>query len=367
MDKNKFIPPSNPLLQHFELQEEIEQAVLAVMRSGDYILGKEVQALEKEIADYLGVKNTVACASGTDALLLAMVALGIKEGDEIITTSFSFVSVVEVICYLKAVPVLVDVVEKTFNIDPQAVKKAIGKKTKAIVPVHLYGQCANMDALQKIAKEHKLLLIEDSAQSFGAKYQQQQSGSMSDAGCFSFYPTKNLSCYGDGGLISLQTDDLLQDLQALRNHGSYERYAYNKIGYNSRLDEIQAAILRIKLRYLDGWNEQRKQIAYQYDSFLKNKVTIPFRDEACEHIFHQYTILTKRRAEIVQKLLSEKIIAGIYYPCPLHLQPSLQNKCKSYPCPNIEKISQECLSLPIYPGLKTNEIEKIAKIILKNL
>lgn len=364
--KNKPITPSNPLWQHSALQEEIEQAIIAVARSGNYILGPQVQALEQEAAAYLKVKKTVACASGTDALLLAMVAMGVGAGDEIITSSFSFVSVVEVACYLQAIPVLVDIDAKTFNLDVNEVKKAVSKNTKAIVPVHLYGQCADMDSLKEISIAHNLFLIEDSAQSFGAKYKKKQSGSMSDAGCFSFYPTKNLSCYGDGGLIALPHENLAEDLLALRNHGSYRRYTYETIGYNSRLDEIQAAILRIKLRHLDDWNKKRAQIAEQYDQLLAGKVTIPFRDDACEHIFHQYTILTQNRSQLVQKLLSQKITAGVYYPYPLHLQNALKNKCKFTKCTNAEKIAQECLSLPIYPGLSEAEVERIAKIVIQN-
>jgi dTDP-4-amino-4,6-dideoxygalactose transaminase len=363
---NKFIAPSNPLLQHFALQEEIEQAIIAVARSGEYILGPQVRALEKEAADYLGVKKTIACASGTDALLLSMVAMGIGAGDEIITSCFSFVSVVEAACYLGATPVLVDIHPQTFQLSPAEVKKAISKNTKAIIPVHLYGQSADMESFKEIASEHNLFVIEDSAQSFGAKYKEKQTGSMSDAGCFSFYPTKNLSCYGDGGLIALAQEDLVKDLLALRNHGSYQKYTYEKIGYNSRLDEIQAAVLRIKLKHIDRWNEQRKQIAGRYDQLLAEKVIIPFRDESCEHIFHQYTILTKRRAQIAQKLQEQNIIAGIYYPHPLHLQAALKNKCKATDCSNAEKIAQECLSLPIYPGLQEQEVEKIAKIVIQH-
>lgn len=361
------IYPSNPLLQHQLLQDEIEKAIIKVARSGNYILGTQVAALEKEMAAYLGTKYSLACASGTDALLLAMVALGIKAGDEIITTSFSFISVVEVACYLQAIPVLVDIDSETFCIDPQQVARAITKKTKAIIPVHLYGQCANMDALQKIAYAHNLHLIEDAAQSFGAKYKKKQSGSLSTMGCFSFYPTKNLSCYGDGGLIALSDKKILRDLQALRNHGSYERYKYEKIGYNSRLDEIQAAILLIKLKYIDTWNRQRQQIAFWYDELLKGAVQTPFCTSYGEHIFHQYTILTSHREKIIKKLQSENIHTGIYYPYPLHLQPSLQKKCRNFACPHAEGIAKKCLSLPIYPGLTSEQVEKIAKLTLSAL
>ena len=362
--KPKIIHPSNPLLQHQFLQVEIEKAMVEVARSGSYILGDQVALLEKQAAEYLGVKYTLACASGTDALLLSMVALGVSEGDEIITSSFSFISVVEVACYLKAVPVLVDIDQKTFNINPKEVQKAINKKTKAIVPVHLYGQCAEMNALQKIANEHGLYLIEDAAQSFGARYKNKHSGSISTAGCFSFYPTKNLSCYGDGGMIALSDKKFLQDLKALRNHGSYERYIYEKIGYNSRLDEIQAAILCIKLRHIDSWNEQRKQAAVQYDELLKGVVQIPFRQEFCEHIFHQYTILTPHRAKLIKKLQAANIYAGVYYPYPLHLQPSIQKNCRSYDCPHSERIAKECLSLPIYPGITQQEITRVVEVVL---
>lgn len=366
VENKEFIPPSNPILQHQQLQEEIESSVIQVLRSGVYILGQEVAALEKEAASYLGVKNTLACASGTDALLLSLVALGVKAGDEIITTSFSFISVVEVACYLGAIPVLVDIDKRTFNLDVNRVREAINEKTVAIVPVHLYGQCSAMEELQSVAKEHNLFLIEDSAQAFGAEYKKKKAGSLSNFGCFSFYPTKNLSCCGDGGLISLSEDSLLEKLKSLRNHGSLTRYTYDRIGYNSRLDEIQAAILRIKLRHLDEWNRQRQEIADIYDSLLQEKVTIPFRDENCNHIFHQYTILTEKRDEIALALKKENIFSAIYYPYPLHSQPSLKNKCKQFPCPNTEKIVQCCLSLPIYPYLKKEQAEKIAKIILQN-
>lgn len=364
---NQIIPPSNPLLQHQQLQEEIESSVIQVLRKGNYILGEEVAAFEKEAADYLGVKSTLACASGTDALLLSLVALGVKAGDEIITTSFSFISVVEVACYLGAIPVLVDIDEKTFNLDTKRVRDAISEKTVAIIPVHLYGQCAQMEELKAIASEHNLFLIEDSAQAFGSEYKKKKAGSLADFGSFSFYPTKNLSCCGDGGLISLPDDSLLEELKSLRNHGSLQRYTYNRIGYNSRLDEIQAAILRIKLRHLDRWNKKRQEIASIYDSLLQGKVVIPFRDKDCNHIFHQYTILTEKRDKVALALKEENILSAIYYPYPLHCQPSLKNKCKKFDCPNTEKVIQHCLSLPIYPHLKKEQAEKVANTILKSL
>ena len=365
------IYPSNPLWQHTKLQAEIENAVIRVCRSGNYVLGKEVQNLEKETANYLGVTETIGCASGTDALLLSLVALGIGEKDEVITSSFSFVSAVEVICYLKATPVFVDINPQTFNLDPKKIQQALSNKTKAIIPVHLYGQCAKMDEITKIAKDNQLFVIEDAAQSFGAKYKNKQSGSLGDSGCFSFYPTKNLSCYGDGGLIALGNKNLKEkiktDLLALRNHGSYKSYHYDRIGYNSRLDEIQAAILRIKLQYLNQWNQMRKDIAKQYDKLLSDYCIIPFRDPDCEHIFHQYTILTTQREKIISNLNKEEIYPGIYYPYPLHQQTSLKNKFRTTECLHTEKIAKKCLSLPIYPGLSKEQVERIAKIIIKSI
>ena len=335
------------------------------MRSGNYILVEQVEALESEVANFLDVRHTVACASGTDALLLSMKALGIKAGDEVITPTFSFVSAAEVACYLEAIPVLVDISPYSFNIDPESIEAHITEKTRAIVAVHLYGQTADIESLIQIAEQHNLLLIEDCAQAFGAKYDDDYVGTLSEAGCHSFYPTKNLSAYGDGGLISTHNTDLVAHLRALRNHGSYTRYQHDEIGYNSRLDEIQAAALRIKLKYIEDFNNQRAVIATQYDKLLKDFVTIPARDPHSTHVFHQYTILSPERDHIKQALLDNDILSDIYYPHLLGGQLALSERCKTPPCPNAEAVAKQCLSLPIYPGLDSDTIERIASIIIE--
>ncbi len=361
------IPTSNPRLQHQRLKAEVEQAVINVMRSGNYILGAQVEAFESEVANFLNVRHTVACASGTDALLLSMKALGIKAGDEVITPTFSFVSAAEVACYLGATPVLVDISPYSFNIDPESIEAHITEKTRAIVAVHLYGQTADIESLIQIAEQHNLLLIEDCAQAFGAKYDDDYAGTLSDAGCHSFYPTKNLSAYGDGGLISTNNTDLVAHLRALRNHGSYTRYQHDEIGYNSRLDEIQAAALRIKLKYIEDFNNQRIAIATQYDTLLKDFVTIPARDPHGTHVFHQYTILSPERDHIKQALLDNDILSDIYYPHLLGGQLALSELCETPPCPNAEAVAKQCLSLPIYPGLDSDTIERIASIIIETV
>ena len=361
------IPTSNPQLQHRRLKAELEQAVVDVMRSGNYILGPQVEAFEAEAANFLNVRHTVSCASGTDALLLSMTALGIKAGDEIITSTFSFVSVAEVACYLGAIPVLVDISPYSFNIDPECVVAQITDKTRAIVAVHLYGQTADMETLIEIAEQHDLLLIEDCAQAFGAKHGDDYVGTLSEAGCHSFYPTKNLAAYGDGGLISTNNTDLVARLRALRNHGSYTRYQHDEIGYNSRLDEVQAAVLRVKLKYVADFNAERAVIATQYDTLLKDFVTIPARAPRSTHIFHQYTILSPQRDHIKQALLDNDIASDIYYPHLLGNQLALQERCKTPPCPNAEAVAKQCLSLPIYPGLDSDTIERIASIIINTL
>ena len=367
MSETTLIPTSNPLLQHQQLRAELEQAVLDVMRSGHYILGPQVAAFETEAAKFLNVRHTISCASGTDALLLAMTALGIGTGDEIITSAFSFISVAEVACYLGAIPTLVDISPHSFNLDAECVAAQITKKTRAIVAVHLYGQTADMEALKQIAKQHNLILIEDCAQAFGAKHGDDYAGTLSDAGCHSFYPTKNLSAYGDGGLISTNNTDLVAHLHALRNHGSYTRYHHDEIGYNSRLDEIQAAVLRVKLKHVADFNAQRIAIAALYDTLLKDFVTIPARTPHCTHVFHLYTLLSPHRDRIKQALLDHNIIADIYYPHPLSNQLALHQQCKSPPCPNTEAVAKQCLSLPIYPGLDSSIIERIASIIIETV
>jgi len=363
----KMLPVSDPIPQHQRLKTEIEQAVLEVMRSGHYILGRQVAAFEAEAAHFLKARHAVACASGTDALLLSLVALGIKRGDEVITSTFSFISAAEVACYLGATPVLVDISPYSFNLDPDCVAEQISEKTRAIIAVHLFGQSADMDALSQIAEQYQLHLIEDCAQAFGAKYRENYVGALSAAGCHSFYPTKNLAAYGDGGLISTNDINLVAHLHALRNHGSYTRYQHDEIGYNSRLDEIQAAILRVKLKYIESFNNERAAIAAQYDALLKDHVKIPARDAYSSHIFHQYTILSPHRDAIKQALSDNAIAANVYYPHLLGEQLALHKRCRLPPCPNAEAVAKQCLSLPIYPGLSSATIEHIAEIIIATL
>ena len=361
------IPMVDLELQYRQLEHEINPAIADVLAGTRFILGPNVTEFEREAADFVGVKHALGCASGTDALHLALRAAGIGPGDEVITSPFTFIATAEAIAYCGATPVFVDIDPKSFNIDPEAVQAAVTEHTRALLPVHLFGQPADMIALQQIADEHGLVVIEDCAQSFGADIDSRQTGSMGLAGCFSFFPSKNLGCYGDGGLITTSDEALYETLWTLRNHGRKAGdYYHEMIGYNSRLDEIQAAILRVKLGHIDQFNEQRRRVAHAYGSLLADTdLVMPHEDGIGRHVYHQFTTLVPegRREDLMQALNNERIGCAVYYPTPLHRQPAFADLGVHDGLPVSEQTSERCLSLPIFPEMTDEQVERVAECL----
>lgn len=354
--------------QYDQIGKEIEKEVVEVLRSGSYILGKHNKALEEDLADYVGVKHAVALNSGTDALHLALRALDIGEGDEVISVAFTFVATTEAIGIVGARPVFVDIDKDTFNIDAEKIENAITPKTKAIIPVHLYGQPCNMDVIMEIAQKHNLYVIEDCCQAIGAKYKDQMVGSFGDVGCFSFFPTKNLGAMGDGGLLTTNSQLINDRVIALRNHGGAVRYYHDEIGVNSRLDEVQAAILRIKFKHIDKWNKQRRENAYRYNELFKNCADIQTPKELDDTycVYHQYTVKIPNRDEVHKLLTEAGIGAMLYYPVPLHLQKVHEHLgVKEGSLPYTEENTKLVISLPMFPEL-TKEEQKIVADTLVN-
>ncbi|MSP53928.1 MAG: DegT/DnrJ/EryC1/StrS family aminotransferase [Gammaproteobacteria bacterium] len=349
--------------QYKNLKTDLDDAVAEVLNTAHYVLGPNVHAFEQEAAKYLGANYAVSVANGTDALHLALIAAEIGPGDEVITPSFTFIATVESILYRGAIPVFIDLDPSNFNLDLNQLEKLITPKTKAIMPVHLYGNPVDMTQLMDIAQRHNLKVIEDACQSFGARWQDKMTGTFGDFGCYSFYPSKNLGCFGDGGLITTNSPHYYQELIALRNHGSYTRYHHEKLGYNSRLDEIQAAILRVKLPHLDTYNKLRHQAAQRYTALLKDIVTTPQESIASNHIYHQYTILHPQRDAIQAALKEANIASAIYYPIPIHEQPLFKNKYAHLELPHTEEFTAKCLSLPMFPELTSEQITKICDVI----
>ena len=360
------IPMVDLKTQFRKLKKELFDVLTETLESSHYILGPKVSGLEKKIADYCGVGEAVAVASGTDALHLAIDALDIGEGDEVITTPFTFFATVEAILYTGALPVFVDIEPDTFNIDVSQIEEHITARTKAILPVHLFGHPADMEKIGRIARKHKLKVIEDCAQSFGAAIDGKKTGSLGDAGCFSFYPSKNLGAYGDGGMIVLNNRRVSGTIRELRNHGSSGAYRHTRVGFNSRLDEIQAAILLVKFRHIDEYNRKRRQNAAIYNDLLADMVKCPLEKDGVYHVYHQYTITSRQRDTLQQKLKENGISSVVYYPVPLHLQKAL--RFLGYhkgDFPVAEKAAKEVLSLPMYPELEKTAIKKIAETIRK--
>ena len=358
------IPMVDLKQQYLELKEEIDSGLMAALESTQFILGPNVTAFEEETASYLGVKHCLGVNSGTDALHLALIAAGIGKGDEVITTTFTFIATAEAISYVGATPVFVDVDERTFNIDLNQVEAAISKKTKAVIPVHLFGQPVDMHALSNLCEKHQLKIIEDCAQSFGAHINGQQTGSFGDVGCFSFFPSKNLGCYGDGGLISTNSDDIYKHLTILRNHGMSVRYHHTEIGYNSRLDELQAVILRAKLKRIDQYNDNRRRVDQLYVRHLADtSIVIPRQDGVGKHVFHQYVCLHPLRDQIMKKLQEAGIGCAIYYPIPLHRQDVYQAEFKDLSLPRSESIVTQCFALPIYPEMEEEKVARVCQVI----
>jgi dTDP-4-amino-4,6-dideoxygalactose transaminase len=358
------IPMVNLQAQHVDIKDEIEQGLAETIRNCSFILGPNVQAFEKEAAEYLGVKHAIGCASGTDALHLALKAEGITTGDEVITSSFTFIATAEAIKYVGADPVFVDIDEKTFNISAENIEKAITSKTKAIMPVHLFGQPADLTKIKALCDKYNLKLIEDCAQSFGAKINNRQTGSIGHASGYSFFPSKNLGAFGDGGLVVTNSDETAKMLKMLRNHGSDVRYYHDVIGYNSRLDDIQAIVLRAKLKRIDQYNNARRHAAHLYSELMADlPITTPFEDGIGQHVYHQYTLLCDRRDDVMQALQDKKIACAVYYPVPLHQQNVFKKDCAGLSLPKPESVSANCFSLPICPSLSDETIKEIVAVI----
>jgi len=357
------IPMVDLKTQYHTLKGEIDTAVLAALESSQFILGPNVTALEQEAAAYLGAAHAVTCASGTDALHLAILAAGVGPGDEVITSPFTFIATAEAICYAGATPVFVDIDPQTFNLDPALVEKAITPRTKAVIPVHLFGQPADMTGFTALCSKHDLLLIEDCAQSFGAAVNGRMTGTIGPLGCFSFFPSKNLGCYGDGGMVTCATAELAEQVKVLRNHGSRVRYHHSMIGFNSRLDDIQAAILRVKLKRIDEFNAGRRRVAHLYSSLLADVATVPHEDGKGVHVYHQYTILTDRRDAVMAKLSEQQIASAVYYPIPLHKQDVFAQACAGVSLPVAEAVAARCMSLPVYPEMPDASVRLVAETV----
>lgn len=372
------VPPLDLSLQYKTIQDEVSACVQAVLASGRYIGGSTVEAFEKDFGEYIGVRETIACNSGTDALFLALRALKIGPGDEVITTPFTFIATAEMISAVGATPVFVDIDATTFNLDIQQIPNAVTEKTKAIIPVHLFGQPVDMTRLMAVAKSYHLAVIEDCAQATGATCQGQKVGSIGDIGCFSFFPTKNLGACGDGGAVTTQDRALAQAMRMIKEHGQSTRYSSDTIGINSRLDALQAAILRIKLRYLDTWNQQRQTLAKRYHQLLYplSEIITPQEITFGESVWNQYTIRVQgplnseiKPRDYLRNYLQEQGIGSmIYYPIPLHQQPVYQNLgYQANQLPIVEAICQEVLSLPLFPELSLEQQDQVITAIKEGL
>lgn len=368
--------------QYEGIKNEVNASITEVLDSSAFINGPYVHAFQKELELYLGVKHVIPCANGTDALQICMMGLGLKPGDEVITADFTFAATVEVIALLNLTPVLVDVEADTFNIDPKAIEKAITPKTKAIVPVHLFGQCANMDAIMDLAEKHGLYVIEDNAQAIGATHtykngKKQKAGAIGHVASTSFFPSKNLGCYGDGGAIFTNDDDLAHTIRGMVNHGMYKRYHHDVVGVNSRLDSIQAAVLRAKLPNLDNYNNKRRETARKYNQAFKGQtnIIIPKTVNGCDgicdscdcHVFHQYTlrILSEKRDVLVQYLNDNGVPCGVYYPIPLHLQKAyVDERYNEADFPVTNQLVKEVISLPMHTELDDEQIQFITSTVI---
>lgn len=360
------VPQMDLGAQYAAIGAEIREAVTGVLASQQFVLGRQGASLEQEIAALCGVRHGIGLASGTDALILALRAVGVAAGDEVILPPFTFVATGSAVSALGAQPVFADIDPVTFNITATAISQQITSRTRAIVVVHLYGLAADMDAIREVAARHKIPVVEDNAQAIGATYKGRPTGSLGDVACISFYPTKNLGAYGDAGMIVTNSAEMDGRLRTLRNHGQASRYDSVEPGWNSRLDEIQAAILRVKLRYLKDWERARRSHATQYSKLLSGvaQVTTPYIPEHCQHVFHQYTIRVERRDDLQKFLTDRKIGNAVYYPIPLHLQriySGLGQGAGSFP--NAEKAAAEVVSLPMFPELSEEQIERVAKTI----
>ncbi|SFT76526.1 dTDP-4-amino-4,6-dideoxygalactose transaminase [Lishizhenia tianjinensis] len=359
--------------QYENIKEEVQTSINSILEKAQFINGPDVHAFKEELEQYLGVKHVIPCANGTDALQIAMMALDLKPGDEVITPSYTYIATTEVMGLLRLKPIFVDCDPHTFNIDPEAIRKAITPNTKAIVPVHLYGQACNMEEIRAIAKEHNLFVIEDNAQAIGSDYtfadgSKVKTGTIGDIGCTSFFPSKNLGCYGDGGALCTNNDELAEKIKMIANHGQSKRYYHDRVGCNSRLDTIQAAVLRIKLRKLDEYIAARRKAAAYYDNFFAefDQVKTPFRDEKTNHVFHQYTLQLEGvdRDGLVEHLAAKDIPAMIYYPVPAHRQKmfaELETECGDLT--TTDWLTSRVISLPMHTELEEEQLAYICNSV----
>lgn len=353
--------------QYETIAVEVETKVIKILRSSKYILSDEVKTFEGNLAQYCNVSHAVGVANGTDSLVIALKALGVGAGDEVITTPFTFFATAEAISLVGALPVFVDINEDNFCIDKTKIEEKISPRTKAIIPVHIFGQMADMDEILDIASRHNLKVIEDACQAIGAEYKTKKSGSMGDIGCFSFYPTKNLSCAGDGGALVTNDEDLYEKMLLLREHGSKLRYHNEIIGCNSRLDEIQAGILNVKFKYLEAWNKSRELTAFRYKSSFEDldNIILPHVDNDKKHVYHLYSVKTDTRDEFKKYLDENGIGNGVYYPVALYNQKPYKSFCDPALFPVTERVAQQIISLPMYPGLPQEQQDKVINCVVE--
>lgn len=363
------IPLLDLVAQYHTIKPEIDAAIQSVLESGRFILGPHEKAFEEEVAAYLGVKHAIGVASGTDALVISLRAAGIGHGDEVIIPAYSFFATAGCVLSVGAKPVFVDIDPRTYLIDTFQIEEIVTSKTKAIIPVHLYGQPADMDEIQAIALKYQLRVIEDNAQAFGADYKGKKTGSIGDLGCLSFFPSKNLGGYGDGGMVTTNDDVLAEQVRMLRVHGWKKKYFPEMLGYNSRLDEIQASVLRVKLKHVDQWNTRRIELAQLYSATL-NKIGIQVPTEAPQrkHVYHLFVVQTTNRTELKQKLQEKGIASEIYYPQPLHFTAPYQNMGGVASTFLVsEQASRETLAIPLYPELSTKQIDQILQAVIQSV
>ena len=365
--RTEFVPILDLKPEYESLKGDLQKAINRVVESGQFIMGPDVKAFEAEVAQYLGVKHAIGVNSGTDALFIGLRALGIGPGDEVITTPFTFFATAEAISHVGATPVFVDIDKRTFNIAPRLIEEKITGRTKAILPVHLFGCPVEMSEIMELAERHNLKVVEDCAQSFGARYEGRQTGTIGDVGAYSFFPSKNLGAYGDGGLIATDDDALADAASMLRTHGAKRKYHNELVGYNSRLDTIQAAVLRVKLPHLDAWNEGRRRVAALYGELLGDVPGVTVSEISEGHVFHQYTIrIAGRDRDEVQVGLKEVGIGTmVYYPVPVHQMPLYREL--NYHLPLAEKTAGEVLSLPIWPDMEETTQQRVVKAIKQTL
>ena len=363
-DLSFMIHCANPKAQYLSYKDEIDSAIQRVLDSGWFVMGNEVIEFEKEFAQFNNVTHAIGVGSGTEALHIALRAMDIGHGDEVITTAHTAVATASAIDLASAKPIFVDIEQDYFTIDPQLIEKAITPRTKAIIPVHIYGQSCDMDAIMDIAIKNNLKVIEDCAQAHGAEYKGKRVGSMGDVGCFSFYPTKNLGAIGDGGAIVTNNDQLGKKIKLIREYGWEERYISSKEGWNSRLDELQAAILRVKLKNLDKDNNLRQQHAKKYNELLKDlPIELPKKRENCTHVYHLFVIKVDKRDRLKEYLGKNGVNTTIQYPVPVHQQKYFQSLCREKTLPITEHVAKNILSLPMYPELEENEIHKVSDVL----